>query len=44
MNILNIPLNISILGAHIDNMIHHWGQLDSSADQRAINNGYKSNF
>ena len=44
MNILNIPLNISILGAHIDNMIHHWGQLDSSTDQRAINNGYKSNF
>lgn len=44
MNRLNIPLNISILGAHIDNMIHHWGQLDSSADQRAINNGYKSNF
>ena len=44
MNILNIPLNICILGAHIDNMIHHWGQLDSSADQRAISNGYKSNF
>lgn len=40
MKRLGIPYWLSILGANVDNMLHHGLQLDSPANQRAITNGY----
>ena len=37
---LGISYPIGVLGAHIDNMIHHWGALDSNDDQYSIRLGY----
>ena len=40
MQRLNIPLSICLLGANVDNLLNHWPQLDSNADQQAIRRGY----
>ena len=40
MQRLKIPLGLSRFAAHIDNLLHHWLQLDSPTDQQAIINGY----
>ena len=43
---MNCPTNPKASGkdkkraAHIDNLLHHWLQLDSPTDQQAIINGY----
>ena len=45
MQRLNIPLRLSLFGANVDNLFHHWPpQLDSKADQWAIINGYMYNM
>ncbi len=44
MRRLGLSLNLSRIGAHLDNMLHNWFHLDARADQTAIINGYNSNI
>ena len=37
---MGVPLWISLLGSHINNMMHTHGRLDSKDDQLSISAGY----
>jgi hypothetical protein len=43
MSRLTIPHSDAIIGAHLDNMIHNKGELDSKDDQKSIKAGYDWN-